>query len=70
VLELRRELGDRQGEAATRHELARINLSQGAYQQARAELTRVLDLYRELGERDGEAATRHELAIIDEAMNV
>ena len=30
-LKLRRELGDRQGEAATRHELASIDLEQGAF---------------------------------------
>ena len=35
---------------------------QGNYDEARAELTRVLALRRELGDRHGEAAARHELA--------
>ncbi|MGA2930322.1 MAG: tetratricopeptide repeat protein, partial [Solirubrobacteraceae bacterium] len=65
VLELYRGLGDRQGEAATRHALATIDLEQGAYEQARAEFARVLELRRELGDRQGEAAARHQLARID-----
>jgi hypothetical protein len=50
--------------------LARNALAQGAYDQARVELTGVLELWRELGDRQGEAALRHELARIDEDMSV
>jgi tetratricopeptide (TPR) repeat protein len=65
ALELRRELGDRHGEAAVRHALARIDLEQGNYERARTELRAVLQLRRELGDRDGEADARHALAHID-----
>ena len=62
-----REIGDRHGEAVTRHELARIDVEQGNYDEARAEFTWVLALCRELGDLRGEAVTRHELVQIDVA---
>ena len=44
VLQLRRELGDRAGEASTQHQLATISLEQGDYEEARKEFVAVLQL--------------------------
>ena len=62
ALALRRELGDRKGEADTRAALALIDTRRGDNAAARLELSFVLEIYREIGDRDGEAATRHSLA--------
>lgn len=62
ALALRRELGDRKGEADARAALALIDTRRGDNDAAREELGLVLELYREIGDRDGEAATRHSLA--------
>jgi tetratricopeptide (TPR) repeat protein len=58
-------VGDRDGEARTRHALASLDLTQENYEPARAEFRRVLELKHELDDRDGEAWTRHALASID-----
>ena len=65
VLALFRELGDRRGEAVTRHALARVDVAQGNDLEARAELTRVVARYRELGDRESEAVTLEDLAALD-----
>jgi tetratricopeptide (TPR) repeat protein len=62
ALALRRELGDRKGEADARAALALIDTRKGDNAAARLELSFVLEIYREIGDRDGEAATRHSLA--------
>ncbi len=62
ALALRRELGDRKGEADARAALALIDTRLGDNAAARLELSFVLEIYREIGDRDGEAATRHTLA--------
>ena len=62
ALALRRELGDRKGEADARAALALIDTRRGDNAAARLELAFVLEIYREIGDRDGEAATRHSLA--------
>ena len=53
------------GEASPRHELALVALEQGAYDQARTQLTRVRELYRELGNLAGERAAHCALCNID-----
>jgi hypothetical protein len=65
--ELRRELGDRHGEANTRHALANIDFTQGEYEKARTEHLAVLELYRALGDRHSAATTLAAIASIDEA---
>jgi tetratricopeptide (TPR) repeat protein len=65
ALELQGELGDRLGEANTRHALANIDYKHGEYEKARTEYLTVLELRRELGDRQGEAYARHGLASID-----
>jgi len=52
ILAVYRELGDRVGQAATRHSLASIAIEQGVFEKARRELTHVLTLGRELGDED------------------
>ncbi|MDP2712487.1 MAG: tetratricopeptide repeat protein [Solirubrobacteraceae bacterium] len=64
VLALRRELGDRGGEADTGHTMARVDMEQGKLDRARQELTAALAICRELGDRDGEASIHHSLASI------
>ena len=63
--QLRRELGDRSGQADARHGLATIDSLQGDYERAREQYTAVLQLRRELGDRSGQADARHGLATID-----
>jgi len=65
ALRLWQAVGDRDGEAGTRHALASIDLVPGDYEAARKGFTRVLELRQELGDRYGESATRHQLASID-----
>jgi hypothetical protein len=55
VLVLQRELGDRAGQATTRHTLAAVDVQQRNLDAARHELTDVLALQRELGDRAGDA---------------
>lgn len=66
ALVIRRELGDRRGEAAARHELAVIDRLRGDYKRARAAFGEVLAIRRELDDRRGEATARHERAVIDQ----
>lgn len=65
MLELRRELGDRAGEAHTRYELAIIDAREGKHERARRELLAVLELWRELGDHAGETAALAALASLD-----
>ncbi|HKI20376.1 MAG TPA: tetratricopeptide repeat protein [Isosphaeraceae bacterium] len=56
---------DRAGEAATWHNLATIDLNEGAYPAAREKFARSLEINQAIGDRAGAAATWHQLATID-----
>ena len=58
-------IGDRAGEAATWHQLATIDLNEGAYPAARLKFDKALEIKQAIGDRAGEAATWHQLARID-----
>jgi tetratricopeptide (TPR) repeat protein len=55
----------RAGEAGTWHQLASIDLDEGAYPAARDKFQRALAIEQQIGDRAGEAATWHQLASID-----
>jgi tetratricopeptide (TPR) repeat protein len=61
------DLGDRDGEAATRFALAQIEVDHGRYDSARPELDAVLALFHKVGNRAGEAGSRSLVARIDAA---
>ncbi|MBM4438603.1 MAG: tetratricopeptide repeat protein, partial [Actinobacteria bacterium] len=65
ALALHQQIGDRAGEAATRANLASIDVEQGDYAAARAGFQQALAIRQQIGDRAGEAATRHQLASID-----
>ena len=56
---------DRAGEASTWHQLASIDVNEGAYPAAREKFARSLEIRQAIGDRAGEAATLHQLASID-----
>jgi len=56
---------DRAGEAATWHDLASIDVKEGAYPAAQEKLARSLEIRQAIGDRAGEAATWHQLATVD-----
>jgi tetratricopeptide (TPR) repeat protein len=58
-------IGDRAGEATTWHNLATIDLNEGAYAAARDKFAKSLAIVQAIGERAGEAATWHQLGVID-----
>ena len=58
-------IGDRAREAATWHELGRIDVYQGEYEAAREKFERNLGIWQELGDKSWEAKTWHQLAAID-----
>ncbi len=60
-LEMNRELGSREGEAATLHELGNCARDQGRYDDAIAYYEQSLAIEPELGNQKGEAATLHGL---------
>jgi len=60
-LAIKREIGDRAGEAATLHQLGTLALRQGDYPAARGWFERSLAIKREIGDRAGEASTLHQL---------
>jgi tetratricopeptide (TPR) repeat protein len=55
---------DRAGEAATRHQLATIDLNEGKLDDARAGFARALAIVQEVGDRAGEAATFYQLGAL------
>ena len=66
LLERARKLlaGDRAGEAATWHNLATIDVNEGAYPAAREKLARSLEIKQAIGDRAGEAATFFQLGFL------
>lgn len=62
---LRQASGDRNGEAATWHQLGTIDLSEGKYDKAREKFAKALALEQIAGDREGEAATLHQLGHVD-----
>ncbi len=56
---------DRAGEAATWHDLASIDVKEGAYPAAQEKLARSMEFREAFGVRAGEAATWHQLATVD-----
>ena len=64
VMEIRRAIGDRAGEAAAWHQLASIDLNQGDYAAAQEKFATVMEIRRAIGDRAGEANVLHQLATI------
>ena len=56
-MEIRREIGDRQGEGATLNNISGIYLARGDYETALRYLEQSLDLTREIGDRSGICVT-------------
>jgi tetratricopeptide (TPR) repeat protein len=65
-LSIYREIGDRQGEAASLHQIAIIYENQGKWTEALQSCHDSLSIQREIGDRQGEAASLHQIAIIYE----
>lgn len=64
--EIRREIGDRRGVAATLSNLARIEALRGNYDQAAGNLSEALAIQQELGDRQGVAYLHNERGILAE----
>jgi tetratricopeptide (TPR) repeat protein len=65
-LTIDREIGNRQGEAASLHQIAIIYENQGKWTEALQFCADSLTIKREIGNRQGEAASLHQIAIIYE----
>lgn len=66
AIELRREIGDRRGVAATLGNLARIDALRGDYAAAGESLNEAMAILGELGDQAGVAALRNEYGILEE----
>ena len=64
VLEIRRRIGDRAGEAATLHNLAMIDAHKGNVQVASEKFKEALKIYQQTGDKSGEAAAFFQLGIL------
>ena len=64
-LEIQQAIGDRAGEAATWHQLAKIDVKEDKCLAAREKFARLLEIYQAIGDRTAEADTWHQLATID-----
>jgi tetratricopeptide (TPR) repeat protein len=65
-LDISKELEDKQGIAATRHQLGMIHQDQGNYAEAVKLYQQSLDMAKELGDKQGIAQSLHQLGRIDE----
>jgi tetratricopeptide (TPR) repeat protein len=63
-IEIKREIGDRQGEAASLHQMSIIYQTLGDFNQALKLSQDSIEIYREIGDRQGEAASLHQMSII------
>jgi tetratricopeptide (TPR) repeat protein len=63
-IEIEREIGDRQGEAASLHQMSIIYQTLGDLPQALALSQQSIEIEREIGDRQGEAASLHQMSII------
>jgi tetratricopeptide (TPR) repeat protein len=63
-IEIDREIGNRQGEAASLHQLSMIYKSLGDLNQALKLSQDSIEINREIGNREGEAASLHQLSMI------
>ena len=68
ALALRREVGDRDGEAATLNNIGLVYDGLGDRQQALTFYNQALPLQREVGNRAGEAVTRYNIAMVHRAL--
>jgi len=66
-LDIRREVGDRAGEAATLNNISQIYRAWGRYDDALQHLQQSLDIRREVGDRAGEATTLNNISQIYDA---
>jgi tetratricopeptide (TPR) repeat protein len=64
ALAIRRQIGNRPGEAAVWHQLAVIDEHEGAYPEAREKFGRALAIFQETGELASEAAAWHGLGFL------
>ena len=65
ALQIRRETGDRHGEADSLHQLAVIDMKQRDFAAAREGFQAALQIRREIGDRHGEADSLYQIAKID-----
>ncbi len=64
ALAIQQEIGDRQGEAASLHQLSMIYESLGDYPQALSLSQQSIEIYREISDRQGEASSLAQMATI------
>uniref|UniRef100_UPI00286E074F tetratricopeptide repeat protein n=1 Tax=Chamaesiphon sp. VAR_69_metabat_338 TaxID=2964704 RepID=UPI00286E074F len=63
-IEIKREIGNRQGEAASLHQMSIIYQTLGDFNQALKLSQDSIDIKREIGDRQGEAASLHQMSMI------
>jgi tetratricopeptide (TPR) repeat protein len=63
-IEIKREIGDRQGEAASLHQMSIIYQTLGDLNQALKLSQDSIEIKREIGDRQGEAASLHQMSMI------
>lgn len=64
ALEMRQQIDDRVGEAATLHNLASIDLERGEYEKARKKFETALGIWQRIGNRAGKAMTFANLGVM------